>query len=93
MTEPTGPVYTIEFAPVAAREFRHLTRPVQALLQPVIDALAADPRPHNVVKLKDSDNLYRVRSGDYRIIYEIQDKALLVLIVRIANRREAYRRR
>ncbi len=85
------PTYTVEFRPSAAREFRHLTRQVQAQLQPVIDALASNPRPHNVIKLEGRADLYRVRSGDYRIIYEIQDKALVVAIVRVGNRREVYR--
>lgn len=56
--------YSIAFKPAATRDFRKLPRQAQAQVQPVIDALATNPRPHNVVKLTDRDNLYRVRSGD-----------------------------
>ncbi|PYM57636.1 MAG: hypothetical protein DMD79_20035 [Candidatus Rokuibacteriota bacterium] len=53
-----------------------------------IDGLARDPRPSGVEKLAGSERLYRVRSGDYRIVYEIQDERVLVLVVRIGHRRE-----
>ena len=90
-TPESNPTYTITFKPVARREFDKLPRQAQIQLQPVIDALAANPRPHNVVKLKDKPNLYRVRSGDYRIVYQIQDAALVVLVIEIGNRKEIYR--
>lgn len=51
-----------------------------------------EPRPAGMVKLAGEEELYRVRVGDYRIIYTIQDDQLLVLVVTIAHRREAYRR-
>jgi mRNA interferase RelE/StbE len=57
-----------------------------------IDALAENPRPRRARKLEGIEELYRVRCGDYRIIYQIQDQRLLVLVVRIRHRREAYRR-
>lgn len=87
----TNLTYTITFKPVARRDFDKLPRQAQVQVQPVIDALASNPRPHNVVKLKDKGNLYRVRSGDYRIIYEIQDAVLVVLVVEVGNRKEIYR--
>ena len=63
---------------------------IQRQLQPKIDALANHPRPHGVEKLKGESNFYRVRSGDYRIIYQIKDKVLLVLLIKIGHRREVY---
>jgi mRNA interferase RelE/StbE len=57
-----------------------------------IDALAENPRPRHARKLEGIEELYRVRSGDYRIIYQVRDEQLLVLVVRIRHRRDAYRR-
>ncbi|MDR1048982.1 MAG: type II toxin-antitoxin system RelE/ParE family toxin [Synergistaceae bacterium] len=53
-------------------------------------ALAGNPRPRGCKKLKDRD-AYRIRVGDYRVIYEIHDDVLIVLVVRVAHRREAYK--
>lgn len=83
--------HTILFKPAAAREFRKLPEEVKRRLKPKIDALANDPRPPGVEKLAGSETSYRIRVGDYRILYRIEDKALLISIVRIAHRREAYR--
>ncbi len=82
--------YSVQFTPAAARQWRRLTRQVQAQLQPLIDGLAANPRPANCIMLSGSND-YRVRSGDYRIIYSIRDADLIVLVVRVGNRREVYR--
>lgn len=57
-----------------------------------IRALAADPRPPGVEKLSGSSEKYRVRQGDFRIVYEIEDDVLIVIVVRIADRKEVYRR-
>jgi mRNA interferase RelE/StbE len=83
--------YTITFAPKAEREFKKLDKAVQRQLQPKIEALAKSPRGHGVEKLSGEDELYRIRSGDYRIIFQIQDRALVVLLVKIGHRREIYR--
>ena len=56
-----------------------------------IDALAAMPRPAGVVKMHGSEGYYRLRVGDYRVVYEIEDDVLTVLVVRIGHRREVYR--
>ena len=60
-------------------------------LREALDGLAVDPRPPGCVKLQGESELYRVRVGDHRIVYQIQDAALVVLVVRIGNRREIYR--
>jgi len=83
--------YTVEFSPSAEREFRKLAREIQRSLRPRIDALANEPRPTGAKKLKGSDNLGRVRVGDYRIVYEVRDRILVVLVVRVAHRREVCR--
>jgi mRNA interferase RelE/StbE len=84
--------YKIEFSRRAERDFKALPRNVQVRLAPRIDALARNPRPAGVEKLKSEDDLYRIRIGHYRVIYKIEDKALIVLMLRIGNRREVYRR-
>lgn len=84
-------VYAVEFAPGADRGLRKLAPQIQMRLRPRIDALANNPRPPRARKLRGADELWRIRVGEYRIVYEIRDKVLLVLIVRIAHRREAYR--
>jgi mRNA interferase RelE/StbE len=83
--------YSIAFAKAAKRQFDKLPRPAQRRLGDVIAALAVDPRPPGVVKLTGEDRLYRVRSGDYRIIYQVEDERLLILVVKVGHRREVYR--
>lgn len=56
-----------------------------------LHALERDPRPPGCVKLQGGEELYRVRVGDYRIVYQIQDGVLVVLVVQIGHRREIYR--
>ena len=57
----------------------------------VIDTLAGNPRPSGCVKLAGEDDVWRVRVGDYRVLYEVHDDRLVVLVIRIAKRSEAYR--
>jgi mRNA interferase RelE/StbE len=54
-------------------------------------ALAEEPRPPGVVKMQGAEGYYRLRIGDYRVVYAIEDDVLLVLVVRIGHRREVYR--
>jgi len=84
--------YAIEIAPPAVRTLRNLPRTDQRRIAARIDALAENPRPPGVEKLEGADDLYRMRAGDYRIVYRIEDERLLVLVIRIGHRREIYRR-
>ena len=83
--------YTVEFSPAAEREYGKLARGIQLRLRPRIDALADAPRPAGAKKLKGAGELWRIRVGDYRIVYEVRDRTLLVLVVRVAHRRQVYR--
>ncbi len=56
-----------------------------------MDGLAVNPRPKGVKKLSGLDDLYRIRVGDYRIVYQIHDDRLIVLVVRIGHRKDVYR--
>ncbi len=84
--------YRIEFTPKAYRQFVDLPRKAQARLDLQIEALAANPRPHGVKKLSGEENLYRIRWGDYRVVYQVREKDRIVLIAKIGHRREVYRR-
>jgi len=85
--------YEVRLTLSAQRQLRKLPADVLARLRPVLRALAEDPRPSGVTKLSNEDNAWRVRMGDYRIIYEIHDKVLLVLVVDVDHRRDVYRKR
>ena len=84
-------LYQIEFSRQADRQFRNLPSQIQQRLKPRIDSLAATPRPHGSEKLSGADQLYRIRVGDYRIVYAVEDDRLLVLVVKVGHRREVYR--
>lgn len=56
-----------------------------------IELLAENPRPKGVIKLKGSDQEYRIRIGDYRVRYEIKDQQLIILLLRCQHRKEVYR--
>ena len=83
--------YQIEFTASAGRALSKFGKTLQFRITAKIDALANQPRPPGVEKLHGRRDRYRLRVGDYRIIYEIQDCILLVLIVDIGHRREIYR--
>ena len=57
-----------------------------------MDELGEDPRPRGCVKLKGEDELWRIRVSDYRVVYSIEDEMLIVLVVRVAHRKEVYQR-
>ena len=84
-------MYRIHFASRAERAFRRLSPEVQRRLDPAILALANNPRPPGCVKLSSPDSLWRIRVGDYRIVYQIHDEALLILVFNVGHRREIYR--
>jgi mRNA interferase RelE/StbE len=83
--------YEIRFGRFAERRFSKQNRQFREQIGLAISELATDPRPPGVKKLKGSDGLYRIRVGDYRIIYEIQDRLLVVLIVTVGHRRDIYK--
>jgi mRNA interferase RelE/StbE len=83
--------YRIEFRRAAAKELAALPRAARERVDACILSLASNPRPPGVKKLSGEESFYRVREGDYRIVYTIEDRVLLVLVVRIGHRREVYR--
>ena len=85
------PVYRVEFRPAALRYLETLPQKLRARLVAKAEALGVNPYPPGLKKLGGSE-LYRVRSGDYRIIYNVEGATLVVLVVRIGTRGEVYRR-
>lgn len=86
--------YRVELKPQADRQLQRLPQPVQIRIVRALRGLADNPRPRGVKKLADdAEDLYRIRVGDYRVVYQIQDDRLIVLVVRVGHRRDVYRRR
>jgi mRNA interferase RelE/StbE len=83
--------YRIELAPAASRQLRKLDLAARRRIQVAIELLADDPRPPGAKKLAGGEGEWRVRTGDYRVVYEIRDQVLLVLVVAVGHRREIYR--
>jgi mRNA interferase RelE/StbE len=83
--------WRVEFLPSARAELLALDRPAQARILHSLHRLAASPRSAANVNALRGDARYRLRVGDWRVIYTLLDDALVVLVVRIAHRREAYR--
>jgi mRNA interferase RelE/StbE len=83
--------YRIEFSPTAESQFKKLPKEVQTRLKHRIDTLAENPFPRGVKKLSAEENFYRLRIGDYRIIYQVKGKALLILILKLGHRKNVYR--
>jgi mRNA interferase RelE/StbE len=83
--------YTVTILPSALAQLRDLPRHDQRRIKDRIDRLATDPRPPGVKKLKGEPDLFRIRSGNYRIVYSVENARLVVLVIRIGHRRDVYR--
>jgi mRNA interferase RelE/StbE len=81
--------YRIVIHSAPERALDRLPSPMAARIERRIDALADDPRPPGCKKLTAVD-AWRIRVGDYRVIYQIHDDRLIVLVVRIGHRRDVY---
>ena len=85
------PRYTMLIAPGAERKLAALDKPIQRRVAARIDSLAENPRPAGVKMLHGKANTWRLRVGDYRILYTIEDNRLVVLVIKIGHRREVCR--
>jgi mRNA interferase RelE/StbE len=84
--------YEIEWTAPALRELRKLDRQIARRVVLAVSKLALDPRPAGTRELVGQPaGVRRLRVGDYRVIYQIEDDRLVVAVVRVAHRREAYR--
>jgi mRNA interferase RelE/StbE len=84
--------YRVLILPRAQRQIQSLPVQTRNRISEAIDSLEKNPRSSGVKKLKGAEELYRLRVGDYRIIYAIQDDELLVIVVSAGHRRDVYRR-
>lgn len=83
--------YRVEVARRALKTIATLPRKEQQRIRAIIELLAENPRPPGCVAIVGEPSVYRVRSGHYRVIYEVFDDRLLVQVVRVGHRREVYR--
>lgn len=83
--------YSIEWKSSAAGELKKLDKAVFRKVLELVESLSANPRPVGVRKLAGAENTYRVRCGDYRIVYTIQDRKLVVEIIRVGHRSNIYK--
>ncbi|MCL6436436.1 MAG: type II toxin-antitoxin system RelE/ParE family toxin [Leptolyngbyaceae cyanobacterium HOT.MB2.61] len=82
--------YRIEFLKTAQKELLKLPKEIQQRIAAQLDALLIDPYPPDTKKLKNGNGRFRIRVGDYRIIYRIEEEALVILIIKIGHRRNIY---
>lgn len=84
------PPYRLEFDPRAWKEIMALSDAVQNKIFDAAEGLENTPRPSGCKKLRGAGALYRIRVGDYRILYEVRDKLLVVTVVRVGDRKDIY---
>jgi mRNA interferase RelE/StbE len=95
MTDPKKPSFTLEFTSAAIRELEKLDLNIRRKVFSDIEQLKENPRPHGVGKMETKEKLYRIYVGpgkNYRVIYQIRDEVLLVIVVKVGDRKEVYRR-
>jgi len=83
--------YSVDVSATAERQIRRLPRPDQLRVIRRIQGLATDPRPSGSRKLSGFDDVFRVRVGRYRILYAIEDKRLVVIVLKVGDRKDVYR--
>jgi len=83
--------YSILLAPPAERQLKALAEATQKRIITRLKTLQYNPRPQGIKKLAGEDNIYRIREGSYRTIYMFQEKELIVLVVKLVDRKEVYR--
>lgn len=83
--------YTIKIKSSAKREIKRLPTSVQVRITKKLEELEMNPRPPDVKKLQGYEKTYRVRVGEYRIVYEIEDDILLVWVIEVGHRSSVYR--
>lgn len=84
------PIYEIELSRSALKTLKKMPQNISARIFHKIELLATDPRPAGTKKLVGSDS-YRIRVGDYRVVYNIHDGRLTILIVEVGHRKDIYR--
>lgn len=82
--------YTVELKQSARKELERLPNAVIARIIAKLESLEENPRPSGCTKLKGGDAEYRIRVGEYRVVYVIDDRRVIVTVTRIRHRRDVY---
>jgi mRNA interferase RelE/StbE len=88
----TGPRYELRFRPAALRQLRKLDSQIARRIKSTTETLRSEPRPPGVRALTGQRGWLRIRVGDYRIVYEVRDSELVVLVIQIGHRSQVYDR-
>lgn len=83
--------YKVVFEKKYIKDFKHIHPSYHKAIHDAAVSLGENPRPEGYTKLKGTDNLYRIRCGDYRIIYTIQDDVLIVLVIEVGHKKDIYK--
>ncbi len=83
--------YRVELARSAEKDLRKIDPARLSGIFQALESLSTNPRPTGVKKLAGAEHTYRVRIGSYRIVYDLEDDKLIVFVIRIAHRKEAYK--
>lgn len=83
--------YSVEWKRSAVKELRDLPRVAVSRIVDAVDELASEPHPPGSRKLVGADHTYRIRIGDYRIVYSVWASQLLIEIIRVGHRKDVYR--
>lgn len=83
--------YTIQFKPLALRQLEKLPRDIQKKVAAKIESLGSDPFPYGCKKMAAIADTWRVRVGDYRVVYQVHQKILRVLVLTVGHRKDVYR--
>ena len=86
-------VYRIEFVKSARKEFSQVPKEIRERVLEALDILSKNPFSEflKIKKLKGADSLYRIRLGDYRLVYEVQNSVLIIIVIKIGHRKDIYR--
>ncbi len=84
--------YVIKFRPAVEKDIRHLPQKELIRIKRKIESLAENLPDRSTTKMKGNNNFHKVRVGDYRIVYEIHDDVLVMLVVKIGNRKDIYKK-
>jgi mRNA interferase RelE/StbE len=85
-------MYTLKYRRSFKNELRKLPKSVRFVVVRKVQRLAEKPRPRGVVKVRGKIDLYRLRQGQYRILYSIHDDVLIIIVINVAQRKDIYRR-
>ena len=85
--------YAIRIKGSAKQELKRFAKRGLSRIAEAIDALADDPRPHGVEDFRSISNAYRIRVGDFRVVYTVDDEQQIIEIVLVGDRKDVYRRR